>query len=53
MIKEAILKLARNEDLSYGEAQQVMDEIMEGKANDIQMAAYLAALSMKGDRSMR
>ncbi|UWP58673.1 anthranilate phosphoribosyltransferase [Ruminococcus gauvreauii] len=49
MIKEAILKLARNEDLSYGEAQQVMDEIMEGKANDIQMAAYLAALSMKGE----
>ena len=26
-----------------------MDEIMEGKANDIQMAAYLAALSMKGE----
>ncbi|MCH1982540.1 anthranilate phosphoribosyltransferase [Ruminococcus sp. OA3] len=49
MIKEAILKLAKNEDLSYGEAQQVMDEIMEGKANDIQMAAYLAALSMKGE----
>ncbi len=49
MIKEAILKLAKNEDLSYEEAQQVMDEIMEGKANDIQMAAYLAALSMKGE----
>ena len=49
MIKEAILKLAKNQDLSYEEAQQVMDEIMEGKANDIQMAAYLAALSMKGE----
>lgn len=49
MIKEAILKLARKEDLGYDEAMAVMDEIMEGKATDVQMAAYLTALSLKGE----
>lgn len=49
MIKEAILKVFRKEDLSYGEAQQVMDEIMEGKATSVQMSSYLTALSMKGE----
>ena len=28
MIKEAILKLAENKDLTYDEAAQVMDEMM-------------------------
>ncbi|WP_434309021.1 anthranilate phosphoribosyltransferase [Hominifimenecus sp. rT4P-3] len=49
MIKEAIIKLSKKEDLSYLEAEQVMDEIMEGKASDVQMAAYLTALSLKGE----
>lgn len=49
MIKEAIIKLTRKQDLSYDEAEQVMDEIMEGKASDVQKAAYLTALSMKGE----
>lgn len=31
MIKEAIIKLAKKEDLTYAEAEQVMNEIMEGK----------------------
>ena len=30
MIKEAIIKLAKKEDLTYAEAEQVMNEIMEG-----------------------
>lgn len=49
MIKEAILKLSAKTDLSYEEVEQVMHEIMEGKASQVQMAAYLTALSMKGE----
>lgn len=49
MIREAILKLSKKEDLSYEEAKTVMDEIMDGQASDIQMSAYLTALSMKGE----
>ena len=49
MIKEAILKAAGRQNLSYEMAEAVMDEIMEGKASEIQMAAYLAAMSVKGE----
>jgi anthranilate phosphoribosyltransferase len=49
MIKEAILKAANRENLSYECAEAVMDEIMQGKASEIQMAAYLAAMSVKGE----
>lgn len=49
MIKEAILKVFRKEDLSYQEAEAVMNEIMEGKATAVQMSSYLTALSMKGE----
>jgi anthranilate phosphoribosyltransferase len=49
MIKEAITKAAQRENLTYECAQAVMDEIMEGKASEIQMAAYLAAMSAKGE----
>lgn len=49
MIKEAIIKLSRKEDLTYAEAEAVMNEIMDGQASPVQMSAYLAALSMKGE----
>ncbi|MCL2036734.1 MAG: anthranilate phosphoribosyltransferase [Oscillospiraceae bacterium] len=49
MIKEAILKLAKKQDLSYNEAQTVMNEIMTGQASPVQMSAYLTALSLKGE----
>lgn len=49
MIKEAIIKLSRKQDLTYEEAEQVMNEIMEGKATDVQKSAYLTALSLKGE----
>lgn len=49
MIKEAILKVYRKENLSYDEAEQVMNEIMEGEASPVQMSAYLTALGMKGE----
>ena len=49
MIKEAILKVYKNEDLTYDEAYQTMDEIMSGEASEVQMSAYLTAMSMKGE----
>lgn len=49
MIKEAIIKLSGKEDLTYQEAEQVMNEIMEGQASPVQMSAYLTALSLKGE----
>ena len=49
MIKEAIIKLSQKQDLTYEEAEQVMNEIMEGKATDVQKSAYLTALSLKGE----
>ena len=49
MIKEAILKLAKKEDLTYKEAEAVMNEIMSGEATPVQMSSYLTALSLKGE----
>ena len=49
MIKEAILKVYQNQDLTYDEAYQTMDEIMSGEASEVQMSAYLTAMSMKGE----
>jgi anthranilate phosphoribosyltransferase len=49
MIKEAILKLAKKQDLTYAEAEAVMNEIMDGEATDVQKSAYLTALAMKGE----
>ena len=49
MIKEAIIKLSRKEDLTFAEAREVMNEIMNGQASGVQMAAYLTALSLKGE----
>ncbi|GAB6392931.1 MAG: anthranilate phosphoribosyltransferase [Treponematales bacterium] len=44
MIKEAIGLAAKRENLGYDMALASMNEIMEGKASDIQMAAFLTAL---------
>ena len=49
MIKQAILKVSKKEDLTYDEAYQTMDEIMSGKASEVQMSSYLTAMSMKGE----
>ena len=49
MIKEAIIKLSKKQDLTYTEAENVMDEIMSGQATPVQMSAYLTALSLKGE----
>jgi anthranilate phosphoribosyltransferase len=49
MIKQATAKLIENQDLTYEEAAAVMDEIMGGETSQVQTAAFLAALSAKGE----
>ncbi|MDD3929979.1 MAG: anthranilate phosphoribosyltransferase, partial [Sphaerochaeta sp.] len=49
MIREAIKQLSQRQDLGYETARLVMDEIMEGKASDVQMSSFLTALSLKGE----
>lgn len=49
MIREATIKLIDRTDLSREEAGAVMDEIMSGQSTQVQTAAYLAALSVKGE----
>lgn len=51
MIKEAIVKIVNKQDLSYGEAYAVMNEIMSGETTPTQNAAFLAALSTKSARA--
>lgn len=49
MIKEAIAKLIKKENLSPGIMNDVMEEIMTGEATDAQKASFLTALAMKGE----
>jgi|YelNatPaOPRAMG01_1025707.scaffolds.fasta_scaffold01748_9 anthranilate phosphoribosyltransferase len=49
MIKEAIKMLVNNEDLSEDDMIECMNEIMEGRATDAQISAFLTALSIKGE----
>lgn len=49
MINEAIVKLAKKEDIGYEMAREAMNEIMEGRATEVQKSAYLTAFSMKGE----
>ena len=49
MIKEAIAKVTERIDLTEAQAEEVMREIMEGKATPAQIAAYITGLRMKGE----
>jgi anthranilate phosphoribosyltransferase len=49
MIKEAIAKIVKKQDLSRQEAITVMTEIMEGQATAAQLGSFLTALNMKGE----
>lgn len=51
MIKEAIVKIVDKQDLTYEEAYQVMNEIMNGETSATQNAAFLAALSTKSTKA--
>lgn len=49
MIREAIAKLVKGEDLSKNEIELVMEEIMTGQALPTQIAAFLTAMRIKGE----
>jgi len=49
MIKDAIAKLADRLSLTEKEAEQVMNEIMDGAVTPSQIAAYLMGLRLKGE----
>ena len=50
MIKEAIQNLVNGKDLNSFEMEQVMDEIMSNRATHAQIAAFLIALRIKGEK---
>lgn len=49
MIAEAIKKVVERQDLTADEAEQVLEQIMSGGANEMQIAALLTSLRMKGE----
>jgi len=49
MIKECIQKLSSGENLSFGLASSVMEDIMSGDATGAQIGAFVTALSVKGE----
>ncbi len=49
MIKEAISKVVRREDLPEKEMEGVMEEIMTGKATPAQIGSFVTALRIKGE----
>ena len=49
VLTEAIDKVASGADLPTEEAERVMRELMEGRASDVQAAAFLIALRTKGE----
>jgi len=49
MIKEAINMMVNKINLTEPESAECMREIMEGRATDAQIAAFLATLRMKGE----
>ena len=51
MIKEAIVKIVSKGDLTFEEANTVMNEIMTGQTTPTQNAAFLAALSTKSTKA--
>ena len=48
-IRNAIVKLVRGEDLAEKEMEQVMDEIISGRATPAQIGAFITALRIKGE----
>ena len=49
MIQEALEKAVRDEDLTRGEAEEAMEDILTGQASESQIAGFLTALHIKGE----
>ncbi len=47
-VKSLLVKMMRREDLSFDDAKGFMEELTEGELNNSQIAAFLAALNVKG-----
>ena len=51
MLRDAIGTLLRRRDLNPSQAEAAMSDVMEGHATPAQIAGFLVALAMKGERS--
>lgn len=49
MIQEAIHQLINGKDLTFEQAEQVMEEMMSGEATQAQMGGFLVALRQQGE----
>jgi anthranilate phosphoribosyltransferase len=49
MIKEAIAKIVKGQDLAQEEMEAAMNEIMNGEATPAQIGSFITALRMKGE----
>lgn len=49
MIQEAIYKVLNKEDLTLDMTKSVMEEIMDGKATNAQIAGFITSMRMKGE----
>lgn len=49
MIKEAIIRLIDQKDLTQSQAKDAVQEIMRGEASPVQISAFLTALRIKGE----
>lgn len=49
MIKKSIAKVVRGDDLTQGEMEVAMEEIMTGKATPAQIGSFITALRIKGE----
>jgi len=50
MIKKGIQKLIEGKDLTFTETKEITQNIMSGKATDVQISAFLTALRIKGEK---
>lgn len=50
-MNEILDKLILGEDLSHEEMEQVLIQVMAGQVSDVQLAAFLTALKIKGETS--
>jgi anthranilate phosphoribosyltransferase len=49
VIREGIQKLVSGEDLTHGEAREVLMEVMSGAATEAQIGSFMTALTIKGE----
>ncbi len=49
MIQEAIYQLINNQNLGLEQTRSVMEEIMEGRATNAQIASFITAMRIKGE----